>query len=403
MKILKEITPTEFEKKKAFSKINSFLSNLNFRDAKLELGGSFAKDTWLKNNFDVDVFVRFPYDKYKTKDISKILQNRLKKAKVVHGSRDYFQIKKKKFIYEFIPVLDIKHAKDAKNITDVSPLHMIWVKKHEGYSNQIRLAKKFCKANGLYGAESHIRGFSGYVLEVLIIYYKSFMDFVKAACDWKEGDVIDVEKHYLNNKDVLEKLNKDKYSPLVVIDPVDKNRNAAASLSKEKFEKFIGLCRKFMRNPSDEFFKDKKIDIKELKLKSNGNKFVLFNIKLLQGKRDIVGGKVLKVFAYIGKKIQEADFKLIDSNWNFESKLLWYYVKNEHLSEYKKHYGPPIKEEKHLELFKKKWKGYELYDDSTRVFVRVKRKYKEIKGFIKELVKNDYIKENVKGIRFRVY
>lgn len=403
MKILKEIAPTEFDKKKALTKINSFINGLNLKDLKLELGGSFAKDTWLKNNFDVDIFVRFPYEKYKDKDISMILQNRLKKAKVVHGSRDYFQIKKKKFVYELIPVLDIKDAKDAVNITDVSPLHALWVKKYNEYSDQIRLIKKFCKANGFYGAESHMRGFSGYVLEILTIYHKTFLDLIKSACDWNKGHVIDVEKHYSNKKDALLNLNKDKLSPLVIIDPVDKNRNAAAVLSEEKFERFVELCRKFMRNPSDEFFKDKKVDIKGLRLKANGNKLVLFKVKLLNGKKDVVGSKVLKVFAYINKRIKEEGFELVDCDWSFENRLLWYYVKDEILSEYKKHYGPPVKEEKHLELFKKKWKGYEFYDDGARVFVRVKRKYRDLKGFFKNLVKDPYIKENVKGLRFRVY
>ena len=402
MKILKEIKPTEYEKKKALTKITAFLNTLDFKDAKVELAGSFAKDTWLKNNFDVDVFVKFPL-KYKDKDISKLLQNRLKKAKVVHGSRDYFQIKRKKYIYEFIPVLDIKNAKDAKNITDVSPLHAHWVKKHNHVADQIRLSKKFCKANGVYGAESHIRGFSGYVLEILTIHYGTFMDLVTNARDWKEGEVIDIEKHYKNKKEVLAKLNKDKHSPLIIIDPVDNSRNAAASLNKEKIEKFIDLCKKFMRNPSDEFFKDKKVDVKGLKVKSNGNKFVMFKVKVLQGKKDVVGSKALKVFAYLGKKISEEGFSVVDSDWDFDNGLLWYYVKSEVLSEFKKHYGPPVKSEKHLELFKKKWKGYTFHNDGLRVFVRVKRKNRDIKSLVKTLTKSSYVKENLKGIKFRIY
>lgn len=403
MKILKEIKPTEYEKKKALTKINAFLKTLDFKDAKLELGGSFAKDTWLKNNFDVDVFVRFPYEKYKNKDISKLLQNRLKKAKVIHGSRDYFQIKKKKYIYEFIPVLDIKKAKEAKNITDVSPLHAEWVKKHNDVSDQIRLSKKFCKANGVYGAESHIRGFSGYVLEILTIYYGTFMDLITNAREWKEGEVIDVAKLYSNKKEALSKINKDKHSPLIIIDPVDKNRNAAASLNKEKFEKFIDLCKKFMRNPSDEFFKDKKIDIKGLRVKANGNKFLMFKFKALQGKKDVVGSKALKVFAYLNKKISEEGFSILDSDWDFDNRLFWYYIKNEVLSEYKKHYGPPIEDKKHLELFKKKWESHDFYNEDSRIFVRVKRKHRDLKSLVKKLVKTNYVKENLKGIKFRIY
>jgi len=78
-------------------------------------------------------------------------------------------------LFEFIPVVTIHKASDAQNITDISPLHVAWVNKHIGkLRNDIRLAKLFCKAQGLYGAESHIRGFSGYLLELLVIAYGGF-------------------------------------------------------------------------------------------------------------------------------------------------------------------------------------------------------------------------------------
>ena len=46
--------------------------------------------------------------------------------------------------------------------------------------DEIRLAKAFCHANGCYGAESYIKGFSGYALELLVYHYGSFQKFVKA-------------------------------------------------------------------------------------------------------------------------------------------------------------------------------------------------------------------------------
>ena len=39
-------------------------------------------------------------------------------------------MKGKQFTFEIIPILDIRKSEQAKNITDVSPLHAIWVKKH---------------------------------------------------------------------------------------------------------------------------------------------------------------------------------------------------------------------------------------------------------------------------------
>ncbi|MEM4246893.1 MAG: nucleotidyltransferase domain-containing protein, partial [Candidatus Woesearchaeota archaeon] len=169
--VLAEITPDKEERKSTLKIVKNFLKNLNSSlkknrfAAKAILGGSYAKDTWLKGDYDVDVFVRFSL-KYKGKDLSKMLEKALTpwNAERVHGSRDYFWVHKKQFKFEIIPVLEIKKANDAENVTDFSPLHVKWVNKNgKKYKGDIRLFKKFCKAQGVYGAESYIRGFSGHV------------------------------------------------------------------------------------------------------------------------------------------------------------------------------------------------------------------------------------------------
>jgi len=75
-----------------------------------------------------------------------------------------------------IKALDLK-----KNITDISPLHALWIRKNsnEKVRDEIRKFKYFLKINDLYGAESYIRGFSGYIAEILVIYYKSFNNLIK--------------------------------------------------------------------------------------------------------------------------------------------------------------------------------------------------------------------------------
>ena len=164
MKILDEIRPSERERKEVKKIIESVISNIKLNDAKLEIGGSYAKNTFLSGNHDIDIFAKFPYSKYKTKDISKELNRMLKmKNKKVHGSRDYFQFEKKGYNFELIPVLDIKNSSQARNITDVSPLHKKWVNKHLKNPDEVRLIKKFCRAQNVYGAESYIKGFSCYV------------------------------------------------------------------------------------------------------------------------------------------------------------------------------------------------------------------------------------------------
>ncbi len=173
------IKPTLDEEKRVKAVTVSFLKklNANLTDATAILGGSGAKGTWLSGNHDLDIFVLFPLRKYASRsgELSDIIGPVLQKLfpqqqlKRVHGSRDYFQLMYEGFNIEVVPILKIARAEQAVNITDVSPLHTKWVSaKSAAIKDEILLAKQFCKAQSLYGAESYITGFSGYVLEILV-------------------------------------------------------------------------------------------------------------------------------------------------------------------------------------------------------------------------------------------
>ena len=263
LEVLEDIKPSKDYEKDILGNANNIISAINkgIKNAKAVLGGSGAKGTWLKT-FDVDIFVKFNYNKFsdKSDELSNILEKLLKKKfKIVklHGSREYFQIRREKFTFEIVPILDIKKAEQAKNITDVSPLHSNFVRKHKKLANEIRLAKQFFKAGKVYGAESYIRGFSGYVCEILTVNYGSFLNLIKSASKWKEKTVIDVMKYY-EGQNVFNAINKSKLlSPLVVIDPVQKDRNAAAALDHEKFDIIRRRSKEFLKNPVKEFFEEK--------------------------------------------------------------------------------------------------------------------------------------------------
>ncbi|MBI4983169.1 nucleotidyltransferase domain-containing protein, partial [Candidatus Woesearchaeota archaeon] len=205
--ILTQIKPSTEERKRFELTITSFISKLNskLKEAKAILGGSGAKDTWLSGSHDVDIFVQFNYIKHASQSerLPNFLEKCLKRAfpsqkiKKLHGSRDYFQLHFEGIDFEVIPILKVNRAESAKNITDLSPLHSKWVNKHtQPLKDEIRLTKQFCKANRLYGAESYLGGFSGYVLEILIAYYGSFKKLLQASQKWKEKEVIDPESYY---------------------------------------------------------------------------------------------------------------------------------------------------------------------------------------------------------------
>ena len=399
LEIVKNIKPDKEYEKEIFDKTNDIVKkiNKNFKNAKAILGGSGAKRTWLKT-FDADIFVKFKYGKFqhKSEELSHILGKFLGKhfkVRRLHGSRDYFQIKQGKFTFEIIPILEIKKAEQAKNITDVSPLHSKFVLKHKKLADEIRLTKQFFKSSKVYGAESYIRGFSGYVCEILTIYYGSFVKLIQAASKWKEKTVIDIKRYY-QGKNVFMDLNKSKLtSPLIVIDPVQKDRNAAAALDHEKFEILKHRTKEFLKKPSKEFFEIKILTEQDIKEKFRKNKLVILKSNPLRKKEDVAGAKMLKAFHFIEKNLISSGFKVIESDmlWHGKNHSLFYYaLEDDKLSKIMELQGPPLKILKHASLFKKKHK--KTFIKGKRLFALEKRKFSDVRDLVINLFKTANVK-----------
>jgi tRNA nucleotidyltransferase (CCA-adding enzyme) len=400
--VVKKIKPTD---KKLMKEVEAFLKKINTAIAKNKIkakavvGGSIAKDTFLKGDHDCDVFVRFDYS-YKDEDISLILAKILEpfKPELVHGSRDYYHIKND-MNFELVPVLDILDPKKAVNVTDMSPLHVEWVKKHPGLNDEIRLAKQFCKSAGVYGAESYIKGFSGHVLDILVIYYGGFIQLLEASQKWKDKEVIDPEKYY--QKDALTQLNRSKTdSPIIIIDPILRERNAAAALSYETLEKFKKAAAQYLAKPSSKAFEVKAKTLAVLKKEAGKDKIIVLEVTSEEGKEDVVGAKVLKAFQQIRNQLKFYDFVLKDAGWQWNKKtkaLFWYILDPKELFSITKWVGPPLSEKERVESFKEKYPKTFIQDG--RVCTYITRKFVNPDALIDDIIKNDeYLKEKIKKV-----
>lgn len=393
-KVIARIKPNDASIKKevdeAVKAINSELKKNKIK-AIAVIGGSFAKDTHLAGDHDCDIFVKFDF-KYKEHNLSDLLQKALKRFKEerVHGSRDYFLFSNK-LNFEVVPVLNIKKAKDALNVTDVSPLHVAWVRKRHK-SDEIRLAKAFCKANNIYGAESYIKGFSGHVLDILTIKYGSFMNLLRNSQKWQDKTVIDVEKYYKNAEDALFRLNESKkQSPLIVIDPIQPDRNAAAALGYDAFDLFMKKAKEFLKKPSEKFFEKKILSKKDFK------DAILIDVVPLKGKRDVVGAKIMKAHEAIERELEKHEFEIKNSGfiWDKET-FIWFRLKNERISPETIVKGPPLNMKEFVMNFKRVRKN--TFEKNGRIFAKIKRDYTDAKDLIKNVIKTNEVKEKVARI-----
>ena len=412
--ILKRYKVTKKEHDLILQKIDSFQHELRTalqnekKDAYVMLGGSAAKGTFIKHDFDCDVFIRFIYDKYKDENISIILENVMKKIpnfkyERIHGSRDYFQGIWKNIHWECIPVLYIQSKDMAKNITDVSPLHVEWLNNHltEKLRDEILLTKLFFKAQKVYGAESYMNGFSGHVVDILTVYYGSFKAVLENILKWEEKELINMTSHSIN----INSLNPDKVqSAIIVIDPIQQERNASAAVSYEQFYHIKNQAAVFLKNPAEAFFKRKKIETGEFKAmkkeaaKNNGVCIILKAMPL-HGKLDTIGTKIVKAVDYMKTQLEANDFTVLKTGWDWEEQqekpmIVWLIIKENELAKEKEHIGPPLKLQKDVEAFRKKHK--KVYFKQEKIYTVRKRKWIKPEALIQELLKKKEIKEKAK-------
>jgi len=110
--------------------------------------------------------------------------------------------------------------------------------------DEIRLLKSLLINNKIYGSEIAKQGVSGYVTEVLILHFGTCKDVLQAIAKLKPNQIVG-------------KPTKKFDTPIVIIDPIDSNRNLGAAISVENIGKFILVCRAFLKKPSLSFFKPK--------------------------------------------------------------------------------------------------------------------------------------------------
>lgn len=403
--VLDSIKPSKREHEAFTREVLVFLTKL--REASLSLkiesdffvGGSFGKETYLKGDFDVDIFCNFDKN-YPETELSNLAKKILDSINVISkknkGSRDYFSGvygSKIKFNFELIPNKKIQNPRNTQNSTDLSCMHVLYLRKkvenNPNLCDEIRLAKQFFKAQGLYGAESYIQGFSGHVLDILIMNYGSLENLLEEAKKWGEQTIIDINSIYKDKETLLRTIGKEKSSSLVLVDPIIENRNAARALSTENYSKFLVLA--YSLDKIDEsYFEIKKRNIKlevikARKFAEKNNLFflcykILFSLESYS--EDIAGSKLLRLSRQLESYFNENDFKVFKRDFQVDMvKCECYFIfifEFASLPKIKVIKGPKVSMRDALKSFISKREKYFVEED--RLYSYEKRKYTNLES-----------------------
>ncbi len=404
--VLEKITPTVEDR----AKVEAITRELELKvllacrqdsvDAVVRVEGSVAKDTWLKENPDIDIFMRLPTSiprKHFGTVALRIAKNAAGSYQQIErfAEHPYLQLIVEDYRVDIVPCYDTKPG-EWKSATDRTPYHTDYIKKHldKDLLGEVRLLKKFMKGTGVYGAEIKIGGFSGYLCELLIMKYRSFAQTIEAFANYSKRVIVDIENHYANRERDLSLLFPE---PMVIIDPVDKGRNVASPVRPQKLYDFVGAARAFLKKPSISFFyppKANALSIVELQseLVNRGSALVFLVIDHASIVPDVLWGQLYRTKRALHKMIELNDYKILkDRVWSNEKTLsvFVFELEQQFLPNVKKHFGPPLERETECENFLIKYTNNNTaisgpYIEDGRWIVEIPRKTTDVVVLLKE-------------------
>jgi tRNA nucleotidyltransferase (CCA-adding enzyme) len=401
--VLEKITPSTNDRDAIKKALNAFTEQLTNELSSyalkptITLVGSIAKDTYLKNTLDLDVFLLFSPDVPKDTIASTTLsigRKLLKDSEECYAEHPYIRGMFQSFKFELVPGYKIKDASQKISAVDRTPLHTTYVINHlsNDQKDDVRLLKQFLHGIGCYGAEAETQGFSGYLCEILIIKFKTFHNLLKASRNWQPKIIIS-----LNNASI-----PSFPEPFIFIDPVDSERNVASAVAYDTLNLYIKACGAYLDNPKMTFFFPNKIkpwSIQRIKeeINKNNNQY----IGVIFEKPDLINENLYPQLRRVGRVIvnesKNEDFKIEDTTFYVDDKNHKVYIiiktKNELLSKTKVHMGPPTHLLDHKNKFNNKWNQHEKvvtepYEKNGRMYVEIERLYRDLLTYLRENIKS---------------
>ncbi len=312
------------------------------------LVGSAARGTWLANDHDLDIFLGVaPGDNLAAalevaRAVAPQHEEKYAEHAYVHARVDGYDV-------DLVPCYLVAAAADLQSAVDRTPFHAKYVSSRiQGREDEVLLLKQFMKGVGVYGSELKVGGFSGYLAELLILFYGSFAKVLQAAGSWRPGQRLDPEGHGTAKH----------IEPLIVVDPVDPGRNVAAALTLDKMLLFVCACRAFLAGPDVDFFSPQRPDPLSdeqlsLLLEARGTLPILIDFEAPPVVEDVLYPQLRKAEESISALLERSGFSVMRSDIASyrDRALLLFEMEVWLLPAAARRMGPPVWEAEHLARF----------------------------------------------------
>ena len=349
----------------------------------VELGGSYAKGTWLKGKLDLDIFVKMKKDtdEKRFEELGmKIGFGSMKKFHpyVRYSEHPYVEAEVQGTRVNVVPCYDVEKGQ-WKSAADRSSFHTRFIleKLDAERKDEVRLLKKFLSGIGIYGAEIATEGFGGYVSEVLIYHYGSFLKVLEAAANFTQGQVIG------NPTKKFE-------TAFVLIDPIDSNRNLGTAISAQNFGTFILAARAFLKKQSLVFFNGKK----SLPDKNNLRNVLVVKFGYKKRSPDIIWGQVKRGASALAVQLELGGFKVLRKGATTDEKseaAMLFLLHSTTIEKFMVKNGPDVfrKPESESFILRNSKNKLTWVDDQGKILSLQQREFYDAKKFLQSLLRKN--------------
>ncbi|MHB1709095.1 MAG: CCA tRNA nucleotidyltransferase [Thermoplasmataceae archaeon] len=402
-KLIQKYKPDSVEQGKIASLVSDVTGRIrrycseNSIDADPVLVGSVAKGTNIKSG-DIDIFVTFSrkYEKREMEDLGvKIGRAVIRNGTEKYAEHPYVTGRLNGYKLDIVPSYRISPGERKVSSVDRTPLHTDFVLKNltAEMRDQVILLKLFMKHFQIYGSEVRVAGFSGYICELLTWKFDNFENVIQMFSRLS-GKLVIGNTRRTNLPE----------SPVLIIDPVDDERNAAAAVSVESLST-MKVASKLFVSSHDEEYLNPNPPRQEPVYADRGTAIRIFHMPKPPAVDDIIYPQAVKFRNSLVDLLHSGGFMPLSSEISIEGEVqILIECRDSSSPAIRTREGPPADSDNVLD-FVRKYKEIAVrgpYIIGERIYADVRTETETIEQFVQEHLQELSIGKNLGPLKDRI-